>query len=203
MNFPIVPYNDKDPKTIWDSFFTIKNYFNDYHIDKVEALVSSKYELKDGKTGVRETNDLETSSSNIRKIAYITPNLESSWLYDLLFPVALKVNDQYFGFDIDVVTDPIHYVIYPENGGFLTWHLDVGKYRVNKRKISLTVQLSDPSDYEGGDFQIWTGGENFVTVPREKGEIIVFPSFLLHRVTPITKGQRKCLVFWVGGTPFR
>jgi PKHD-type hydroxylase len=64
--------------------------------------------------------------------------------------------------------------------------------------------ISDSNDYEGGEFEIWMGGKDgFVTVPREKGDVIIFPAFCMHRVKPITKGQRKCLVFWTGGRPFR
>ncbi len=69
--------------------------------------------------------------------------------------MALEANEKVFHFDIDIVTDPIHYVIYPEDGGHLDWHMDVGAHKVNKRKLAMTVQLSDSSDYEGGDFEIW------------------------------------------------
>jgi len=47
------------------------------------------------------------------------------------------------------------------------------------------------------------GKDGFVTVPREKGDVIIFPAFCMHRVKPITKGTRKCLVFWTGGRPLR
>ena len=82
--------------------------------------------------------------------------------------------------------------------------MDVGAYGVNKRKLAMTVQLSDANDYEGGEFEIWMGGKDgFITVPREKGDVIIFPAFCMHRVKPITRGQRKCLVFWTGGRPLR
>jgi PKHD-type hydroxylase len=83
--------------------------------------------------------------------------------------------------------------------------MDVGYGEVNRRKLSLTVQLSDPSEYEGGDFHIWYGGDEgqFITMPKEKGTVLIFPSFLMHRVTPVTKGTRKALVFWTGGEPYK
>jgi len=82
--------------------------------------------------------------------------------------------------------------------------MDIGKLGVNRRKLALTVQLSDPSEYDGGEFEVWFGGsEEFVEVPRQKGDVIIFPTFLMHRVKPITRGQRKALVFWTGGEPFR
>jgi len=167
-------------------------------------MVYANYKFEKGKTGTKELgNETDSYETNNRDIAYINPQPYSKWLYDLLFPLALEANEKVFHFDIDIVTDSIHYVIYPEDGGHLDWHMDVGAHGVNKRKLAMTVQLSDSSDYEGGDFQIWMGGKDYMTVPREKGDVIVFPSFCMHRVTPITRGERRCLVFWTGGRPFR
>ena len=173
-------------------------------IKNLTDMVYANYKFSKGKTGTKELGDLTDSyETNNRDIAYIDPKPHSKWLYDLLFPLALEANKNLFHFDIDIVTDAIHYVIYPEDGGHLDWHMDVGAFGVNKRKLAMTVQLSDSSDYEGGDFQIWMGGKNYITVPREKGDVIIFPSFCMHRVTPITRGERRCLVFWTGGRPFR
>ena len=171
---------------------------------KLEDMVNENYKFSKGKTRVIELGtDTDSYQTNNRDIAYITPAPHSKWLYDLLFPLALEANENLFHFDIDVVTDPIHYVIYPEDGGHLDWHMDVGAYSVNKRKIAMTVQLSDPSEYEGGEFEIWFGGQQSTIVPREKGDVVCFPAFCMHRVRPIKKGKRKCLVFWTGGRPFR
>jgi PKHD-type hydroxylase len=199
------PYNNDVPTSNWTNFYYFKNVFTDEMISNLENMVHNNYKFEKGTTGVKELGTITNSKkTNNRDIAYIEPNQYSQWLYELLFPLSLEANQELFKFDIDIVTDPIHYVIYPEDEGHLDWHMDIGAYAVNKRKLAMTVQLSDSSEYDGGDFQIWLGSKDkFVTVPREKGDIIVFPSFLMHRVTPITRGQRKCLVFWTGGRPFR
>lgn len=203
-SFPLLPYNNFNPQSNWNDFYYYKNVFNDEMIKNLTDMVYTNYKFSKGKTGTKELGDMTDSyRTNNRDIAYITPKPHSKWLYDLLFPLALEANENLFHFDIDIVTDAIHYVIYPEDGGHLDWHMDVGAFGVNKRKLAMTVQLSDSSDYEGGDFQIWMGGKNYITVPREKGDVIVFPSFCMHRVTPITRGERRCLVFWTGGRPFR
>lgn len=203
-SFPLLPYNNFNPQSNWNDFYYYKNVFNDEMIKNLTDMVYANYKFSKGKTGTKELGDMTDSyETNNRDIAYITPKPHSKWLYDLLFPLALEANKNLFHFDIDIVTDAIHYVIYPEDGGHLDWHMDVGAFGVNKRKLAMTVQLSDSSDYEGGDFQIWMGGKNYITVPREKGDVIVFPSFCMHRVTPITRGERRCLVFWTGGRPFR
>ena len=67
-------------------------------------------------------------------------------------------------------------------------------FRVSLWTAGLKVRL---------DFEIWFGGKQAQLVPREKGDVIVFPAFCMHRVTPITRGERRCLVFWTGGRPFR
>ena len=70
------------------------------------------------------------------------------------------------------------------------------------RKISLSVQLTDPGEYEGGQLQLYTK-KNVQTLPKTKGSAIFFPSFLLHQVTPVTKGKRMSLVAWVTGPQFK
>lgn len=202
--FPLMPYNNFLPTSNWNDFYYYKNVFNDEMIAALEKMVYTHYTFSKGRTGVRELgNDTDSYETNNRDIAYIKPEAHSQWLYELLFPLALEANEKLFHFDIDVVTDPIHYVIYPEDGGHLDWHMDTGAYGVNKRKLAMTVQLSDPSEYDGGDFEIWFGGKESMVVPREKGDVIIFPAFCMHRVKPIIRGTRKCLVFWTGGRPFR
>jgi PKHD-type hydroxylase len=70
------------------------------------------------------------------------------------------------------------------------------------RKLSLVMQLSDPYEYEGGELQLKTG-HNDITIPKQKGLVTIFPSFTLHRVTPLTSGTRRTLVVWVAGPPFK
>jgi len=91
-----------------------------------------------------------------------------------------------------------------------TWPQDHGKIR----KLSVTISLNDPSEYEGGnlefDFRNQTDWERnkkaaikSCTEIRPRGSIIVFPSFVWHRVAPVTKGTRYSLVIWNLGYPFR
>jgi PKHD-type hydroxylase len=69
------------------------------------------------------------------------------------------------------------------------------------RKLSLVLLLTETSQFEGGDLQLFT---NEIQTPEQlRGRVIGFPSYMSHRVTPVTKGQRKSLVCWVGGPHFR
>ena len=97
---------------------------------------------------------------------------------------------------------------YIGNQNYYDWHVDIGPTFASYRKLSMVIQLSNPEEYEGGDLQIFdpiVSDENFPykSVPKKKGSIIVFPSFLPHRVTPVTGGIRKSLVWWVGGDHLR
>ena len=94
--------------------------------------------------------------------------------------------------------------------GRYEWHQDIGPDLGSIRKISITVQLSEPDDYEGGDLELWLGGnyeeckkEGFIKSPRKAGCVFLFPSYMMHRVAPLTKGTRKSFVLWLGGAHYR
>mgnify|MGYP003133903966 FL=1 len=94
------------------------------------------------------------------------------------------------------------------------WHCDgfndpfkSGHLEGLTRKISLTLTLSDPNDYKGGDlqFKLRNTEDDVITMlenSREKGTLIFFPSYVWHRVTPVTSGTRYSLVLWSSGRPF-
>ena len=98
--------------------------------------------------------------------------------------------------------DAIQHTIYKEGGGHYDWHMDAGHGMQRHRKGSLTVQLTDPDDYEGGKLQLWRG-QNPLDAPRGKGTVVIFPSYMMHRVSEVTKGTRESLVLWVGGDHYR
>jgi PKHD-type hydroxylase len=80
------------------------------------------------------------------------------------------------------------------------WHQDYGAEI--SRKLSIAVQLTDPSEYEGGNLQVKTSSEP-QNVRKQRGLITIFPSYVLHQVTPVTQGSRQSLVAWVSGPAFR
>ena len=72
------------------------------------------------------------------------------------------------------------------------------------RKLSFSLQLSEDDSYEGCDLEIFGGSTRVpMAVPRARGTLVAFPSYVMHRVTPVTRGTRKALVFWAGGPRFR
>ena len=141
-------------------------------------------------------------SSEIRWIpTSLTPDVTG-----LLWSFAHTANRNAFGFDISYLNDIQYTTYYANKNGKYDWHHDTfwGNPTAFDRKISIVIQLSDPQDYEGGDFEI---DPQYQALPAEeiraKGTVIAFPSFIRHRVTPVTKGVRRSLVCWVEGPKFR
>jgi PKHD-type hydroxylase len=149
------------------------------------------------KEGLRELERIR-----ITKMAWITVGEETKWLYDRIWNLMGSLNEQFYQFDLRGFSDPFQYTIYRDaDGGHYDWHVDQGP-TVVQRKLSLTLQLSEPSQYEGCDLELRAGNLAEVA-PRERGTLIAFPSYVLHRVTPIRSGTRKSLVAWISGPKFR
>jgi len=168
--------------------------------------------------------------------------LNDLWLYDIISPYIKKANiSAGWNFEIDAFED-LQFTVY-KPGGFYSWHKDGGSdensiykryisgvtdekdksyttyknYIGKVRKISMTLNLSPPEQYEGGDLlfsddidSVHYNDENFNNQNyfkckeiKPQGSIIVFPSFLSHCVTPINKGVRYSLVCWCLGRPFK
>jgi len=142
---------------------------------------------------------------SVRKSEVRWANKDSE-LREIIWEYGNVANKKAFGFDITNKFD-IQFTTYKgKDKSYYTWHTDnnwlsEGYY---DRKISLIIQLSDPSDYEGGKFEFETD-EKIISPEgfEKKGSIIAFPSFMKHRINPITKGTRHSLVTWIEGPHFR
>jgi PKHD-type hydroxylase len=138
----------------------------------------------------------------ITQTAWMPPSPQSQWIYDRVQRVARSLNDRSYQFDLRGFSENLQYTIYNgTEGGHYDWHVDQGPLKV-QRKFSISVQLSDPSDYEGCNLE-FQAGNKIETAPRTFGAVIAFPSYVLHRVTPCTRGTRKALVAWTTGPKLR
>ena len=97
-------------------------------------------------------------------------------------------------------SEDLQFTEYEGQGKHYDWHPDIGPGK-NKRKLSVVIQLSDPKDYTGGNLILNTGNE--ITMDRGRGNIIIFPSFLLHKVSRMESGNRYSIVSWISGNPWR
>ena len=124
----------------------------------------------------------------------------------ILLDYVVKANENVYHYDISKFT-PCQFAQY-NVGDFYDYHQDSGhqyvEYEKETRKLSMTVQLSDSKDYEGGELQFYNGnGDPDIPPMQEQGSVLVFDSRMYHRVTPITEGVRYSLVSWVLGLHFR
>ena len=123
-------------------------------------------------------------------------------MYNQVNQFIQQANLNHFGFGDIQITEQAQFTEYPV-GGFYDWHMDCDVNMAHEppvRKISMTVLLNDPLEFEGGDLELMSPGK-FKKL--KQGHAMVFASFLNHRVAPVTRGVRQSLVMWFGGTPFR
>lgn len=116
----------------------------------------------------------------------------------------LKANRMSFGLDADFIPS-VQFSKY-EEGSYYNFHDDVDWYNSSTmydRKVSITIQLSDETSYSGGDFEFSSSRLVTPSEFRNQGTIIAFPSYIQHRVAPITQGVRYSLVCWMEGPRWR
>ena len=159
---------------------------------KQNASVGSDKDTKEGHI------DTETRTSHISWI----PFKKMNDMYKDIEKIMKTTNGNHFGFDGMQITEMAQYTEYPE-GGFYDWHVDNDvnfAHEPTVRKISMTLLLSPENEFEGGDLELMKEGK---IAKLKQGQAIFFASFIRHRVTPVIRGNRKSLVMWFGGTPFR
>lgn len=179
-------------------FVLYEGFFNPQEVDKIRNLWSSENEVDATLSGGGKTTD-ETLRKT--KLTFIKDSEESIWLYQKIGQLGIQCNHERYGYDLLGFHHELQLARYGE-GDFFDWHLDFGAGEISHRKLSISVQLSDPEEYEGGDLQFMIN-KNYHNAPRTKGTVVVFPSFIMHRVTPITKGVRQSIVAWLAGPPYR
>jgi len=147
-----------------------------------------------GHPGKNAVND-DIRQSNI---TFLHPSEDTRWIFEKVMATVNAAN-QYYKYDI-VGIEPMQIAKY-SGGGFYDWHMDVGKGVTSRRKLSVSVELSSPDEYKGGAL-FFKNQDGFKQI-KDIGSATIFPSYLMHRVTPVTEGVRWSLVAWVFGKPFR
>lgn len=133
-------------------------------------------------------------------IGWILPGSETQWIFEKLFDAVSACNRDVYHFDLSDTLDRLQYTEY-RSGDHYAWHQDLSSGLLSLRKLSITVQLSAPDAYDGGEMEFFNYGTPHV--PKTQGTVAVFPSYVPHRVRPVTRGVRKSLVAWATGPHFR
>lgn len=208
------PYKDhiydkivETPKKTFQFLFEDGSGKNSTRCVRIEDAVSSEIietffrTIENVKLMKGEIGNGEYVPEKRRSEVYWLPKTEDYFdIYEIFHKVVGDINSNVYKFKIKSISNDIQYTVYnSEDEGHYDWHLDVGPEH-STRKLSVVMQLSDPEEYEGGDLEIHAG--EIDVVKKKKGMIVIFPSYLLHRVTPVTRGVRKTLVLWIDGPPF-
>jgi PKHD-type hydroxylase len=139
-------------------------------------------------------------SRRLTRVRWLPPASETRWLYEKLESIFLHANAA-FGFDLTGFSEDLQFVEY-RTGMHFDWHVDSLAQGLLVRKLSLSLQLSEQADYDGGGLEFLRPGQELV-LSRRLGTAIVFPAFMSHRVTRVKRGRRCALVAWAAGPPFR
>lgn len=186
------PHNDPQ------EYYWFDNAFTKEELDKIHNDVAA-LPFQDATIFGGSSKEIRSSS-----IKWIPQNHNWKWLYDKLMHLATEANDQLWNFELISAPEQIQYTeYYASEDGHYDWHQDIGPGIGSHRKVSITVQLSDSDEYVGGDLEIWKGGMSGAPCPRGKGRVVIFPSYMPHRVTQVTEGTRRSFVLWVGGEHYK
>lgn len=179
-----------DPVNSWACW---SNGFSKEECEKIIDIGNSRthYQaaINSNKKGVRKS-----------EVAWLYPSDDLEWAYRRMTDIIVSLNEQFFKFDLFGATEGFQFTKYTAPGGKYGKHVD-STVGFTVRKLSFTLQLSDPDSYKGGDLCVYVGDKPTV-MKREQGCVAVFPSYVLHEVKPVTHGTRYSLVSWITGKPF-
>lgn len=194
-----------DIKDINENNYLLRTYFYNHVFSKDECEQILAYCKEDNTTeskivGTSPDGSLDPTIRNSLTTFISLNDPDKTWIVERLGPLVRTTNDAYFKFKLAAFsgTQIIEYT----HESFYDWHVDVGTGQTSSRKLSTVVFLTPEKDYEGGRLELQTGNRVPETVPQGQGTLVIFPSFLLHRVAPVTQGRRCTLVSWVHGPSF-
>ena len=179
-------------------YVALNNAFSPAEVDQIVAI-GDRLVLEPAAIG---TDTVHNRNIRITRTAFFSRNPQTEPIYRKMEMLVRRINEQVYQFDLTGFSENFQYTVYEgHEGGHYDWHVDQGLLQVN-RKLSFSLQLSAPEEYEGCDLELFTSTDP-ARAPRARGTLIAFPAYALHRVTPVVSGTRKSLVIWTQGPRFR
>tara|TARA_B100000131_G_C18120089_1_gene612592 strand:- start:1175 stop:1777 length:603 start_codon:yes stop_codon:yes gene_type:complete len=182
----------------WAPFITYEEVLDQEHIQKL-LDVCDNAEFESAVTG-KQGGISEDETMRKSQLHWIRPNSTTTWIYDNIGHYIQECNTYRYRMDIAGFGEPLQLTKYPETGGHYDWHMDIGEGRPSLRKLSFSLILQNAE--EGGEMQFNTAPK-IQQLAANPGTLIIFPSYIMHRVAPVTQGERISLVGWVGGDHYR
>lgn len=175
------------------------DYFTAAECDEIIQL-GLELTTQAGNLGSGRTVDNSVRQSTV---SFFSPkDTRTEWIFNRISNAVTAFNQQFWNFDLDFV-ECLQFARYQEPGDFYASHMDMFYDQLEIRKLSVSVQLSDPETYQGSDLRMLRYGETYDCAPKGRGSIIMFPSYQVHEVAPLISGTRYSMVAWVVGPPFR
>lgn len=187
----------------FEAYVTVPQAFSPHEIDIIRALIENQ-EKGPGIVGNGET-DKSIRDSRIKWLFW--NDAAAQWIFERVAAIVSETNTKYFGMDLRA-TEGIQLTEYDsEYKGFYGAHTD-SSYDIaaasRNRKLSITMQLSDPSEYDGGELALyWQNIKGPAIGSKKKGDMTIFRSHIIHEVLPVTRGRRYSFVTWVHGPLFK
>lgn len=194
---------EKTLPTKWNENYFTKPYFlwkncaDDNMLEQFKQ-VGEALPSDDAKVGGGINKSSVSEKARISKLSWIHHNEKSKPLFDFLIDKIDRINYWHYGLHLDSM-ESIQYTRYPI-GGHYKFHNDiVVRKDPIMRKLSLVLAITDETEYKGGDFLLMPHGDNPERIRFKKGDLIAFPSWVPHKVEPVSEGHRITAVSWVYG----
>ena len=200
--YPFIPRISKSITPVVD-----EQFLSYTEIQKISNLLQNIPYERGSVMLKNEVNTFDETEMRRSNVKWIPQTTEWSWLYYIIRDKVDIINKNTWNFDLTSIIENIQYTEYRgDEKGHYDWHIDIGNDIItNCRKVSISILLSSPDEYEGGELLVNDGGsiDDSYSSPKKLGSAVIFPSYLLHKVNPITKGIRRSLVLWMGGSTFK
>jgi PKHD-type hydroxylase len=171
----------------WNNAFSKEECQTIINIAKDKGLI---------KGTTKEESDVRDS-----KVSWLYPIDGMDWVFRRITDITLNLNERFFKFDLFGINEGLQFTNYEAPSGKYGKHVDRGM-NMAVRKLSISIQLTNPEEYEGGELYLYDDDKGNL-MNKEQGTLIIFPSYVLHEVMPVTKGERNSLVTWVTGKQFK
>jgi len=146
----------------------------------------------------KSNSTLKEKVISIRNVDVYPIHEDYSWVDEYILNLIIMYNQEY-NYDLSGIFERPQLLKYTAPSAGYDWHVDMGNGDASTRKLGFSILLND--DFEGGEFLVFNNG--IQTINLEMNQILLFPSFLPHKVNPLTHGERWALVCWVHGKCFR
>ena len=174
-----------------------KNAFSKKECQTIINIAKNKGLIKGTTLNDNKTKDVRDS-----KISWLYSSDNIDWVFRRVTDITLNLNKRFFKFNLFGINEGFQFTNYKAPSGKYGKHIDRAM-NIPVRKLSISIQLTNPKKYEGGELKLYDDKKEGSVMNKEQGTLIIFPSYTLHEITPITKGERDSLVTWVTGKQFK